>query len=148
MKQAGRISAASLAVVRTLPGRLLPAPPDLTAEQAEVWGRVVASKSGDWFDAASMVLLAAFCRGAIELERVGVAVESMSARMAEPDFDLAIYKELRKIQSALSSDVSGLARSMRLTQQARYFPDKATTKARAGATAKPWQQDHKVIDAG
>ena len=146
MKQRGRQSAAALATVTALPGRFLEPPEDLSAEEAAVWSRVVAKYSGDWFDAGSSPLLAAFCRATVQSEMVGEQVRQCGAAMlADPD-QLGTYKELRKIQAALSGELVSLARSMRLSQQARYRADKADTTARKTGGRKPWQT-HDVIDA-
>ena len=146
MKQAGRKSGASLATVTALPVRLLAAPDDLSAEQAEVWGQVVATKPSDWWDAGSVPLLAAYCRAVVESRKVSALVESMSADMLLLDDGLSRYKELRKIQAALSGEMTSLATKMRLTQQSRYNAKNSDTAARrGGGPAKPWHHD--VVDA-
>ena len=143
MKQAGRKSGARLATVTALPVRLLAAPDDLGAEQAEVWGQVVATKPSDWWDAGSVPLLAAYCRAVVESRKVSALVESMSADMLLLDDGLARYKELRKIQAALSGEVNTLARAMRLTQQAKYRADAAAVADGKAKGARPW---HRVIE--
>ena len=140
----GRKSTAALATVTALPVRLLEAPADLSAEQAEVWASVVVTKPGDWFDAGSIPLLAAYCRAVVESRKVAALVESMTPAMLLLDDGLARYKELRKIQAALSGEVNTLARAMRLTQQAKYRADAAAVADKKASGARPW---HRVIDA-
>lgn len=147
MKQAGRKSGANLATVTALPVRLLAAPEDLSAEQADVWAQVVATKPADWWDAGSVPILAAYCRAVVESRKVSALVESMTADMLLLDDGLLRYKELRKIQGALSGEVNTLARAMRLTQQARYAKDAAAVANRKASGARPWQHGHQVIDA-
>ena len=143
MKHAGRKSGPSLATVTALPVRLLAAPDDLSAEQAEVCGQVVATKPSDWWDAGSVPLLAAYCRAVVESRKISALVESMSADMLLLDDGLARYKELRKIQAALSGEVNTLARAMRLTQQAKYRADAAAVADGKAKGARPW---HRVIE--
>lgn len=145
MKQRGRQSAASLATVTALPVRFLAPPADLTAEEANVWAQVVATKPGEWWDAGSIPLLAQYCRATVQAELVGGLVAKVGqAMLTDPD-ELGRYKELRKIQSALSGEITTLARSMRLTQQARYNAKNADTADRKATGRKPWQ--HEATDA-
>ncbi len=146
MKQRGRKSAASLATVSVLPVRLIEPPGDLTAPEAEVWARIVVTKPGDWWDAASTPLLAQFCRATVQAEAVAELVRQTLAALATPDGDLDTYKDLRKIQAALSAELTSLATKMRLTQQSRYNAKNSDTASRRGSGRKPWQQ-HDVIDA-
>lgn len=146
MKQRGRQSAVSLATVTALPLRLLAPPADLSAEECEVWGRVAATKPGDWFDAGSIPLFAQFCRATVQAEMVGGLVRTVgTAMLTDPD-ELGRYKDLRKIQAALSGELTSLATKMRLTQQARYGTRAADTAAGKATGKKPWQS-HDVIDA-
>jgi hypothetical protein len=143
MKQRGRKSAAELATVTALPLRLLQPPADLSTEEAEVWGRIVATKPGDWWDAGSIPLLAQYCRAVVQAELVAGLVASVgSAMLTDPD-ELGRYKELRKIQAALTGEITTLARSMRLTQQARYNAKNSDTANRKVSGSRPWQ----VLDA-
>lgn len=144
MKQRGRTSAAALATVTAFPMRMLAAPDDLTAEEADVWARVAATKPGDWWDAASMPLLAQYARSVVQSEVVAGLVRNVLTNLQTDPGDLGRYKELRKIQVALSGEMTMLARSMRLTQQSRYVPDKKTPKT---GMDKPWQT-HDVLEAG
>jgi hypothetical protein len=140
MKQAGRRSAADLAVVTAMPLRLLQAPADLTTDQAAIWSEIVASKPHDWWDAASVPLLSAYCRAAVESRRVGHMVESVSAQLLTADGDLKQYETLRKLQAQLSAEMTSLATKMRLSQQSRYRADAAAVKNDRGGGKKPWLQ--------
>lgn len=141
MKQNGRKSGAELATVTALPLRMLAPPADLSAEEAGVWARVAATKPGDWWDAGSRPLLAQFCRAAVQADQVADLVRSVGLTLvADPD-ELGRYKELRKIQSALSSEMNTLGRSMRLTQQSRYGARSSEAASRKATGRKPWQHD-------
>lgn len=138
MKQAGRKSAAELATVTNLPLRTVAPPADLSAEEAGVWSRVVQTKPGEWWDAGNLPLLTQYCRAVVQAGVVGTIVESVGrAMLTDPD-ELPRYKELRKIQAALSGEIASLARSMRLTQQSQYRADAAAVKARKANGRKPW----------
>ena len=138
MKQAGRKSAAELATVTTLPIRLLAAPTDLSVEEAEVWGRVVATKPGEWWDAGTVPLLAQYCRATVQAELIAGLVRQTASSMLSDPSQLGTYKELRKIQGALSGEITTLARSMRLTQQSRYNAKNSETANRKATGRKPW----------
>jgi hypothetical protein len=141
VKQAGRKSAAELATVTALPIRLLAPPADLSADEANVWARVAATKPGDWWDAGSVPLLAQYCRATVQAELVAGLVASVGkAMLTDPD-ELGRYKELRKIQAALTGEIATLARSMRLTQQSRYNAKNSDTASRKATGRKPWQHD-------
>ena len=141
MKQRGRKSQAELAVVTPFRARLLEPSPDLSPEEAGVWAKVVATKPGEWWDAGSLPLLSQYCRASVQADLIGELVRSVGAAMLTDPDELGRYKELRKIQAALSSEMSGLARGMRLTQQARYRADKGDTISRKANGKKPWAHD-------
>ena len=142
MTQRGRKSSAEMATVTAMPLRLVKPPEDLTPEESEVWAKVTATKPSEWWDAGSVPLLSQYCRAVVQSELVGDLVRSTGqAMLTDPD-ELDRYKELRKIQAALASEMTSLARSMRLTQQSRYNAKNSDTAARkAGGPAKPWHHD-------
>ena len=141
MKQRGRKSAAELAVVTPFRARLLEPSPDLSPDEASIWGKVVATKPGEWWDAGSLPLLSQYCRASVQADLIGELVRKVGdAMLTDPD-ELGRYKELRKIQATLSSELSALATKMRLTQQSRYNAKNSDTSARKANGRKPWQHD-------
>lgn len=138
MKQRGQKSQAALATVTTLPLRVIAPPSDLSTEEADVWARVSATKPGDWWDAGSVPLLAQYCRATVQAEMIADLVRQTASTMLTDPSQLGTYKELRKIQGALSGEITSLARSMRLTQQSRYRADKADPESRKATGRKPW----------
>ncbi len=124
-----------------MPLRMLAPPADLSVEETEVWSRVAATKPGDWWDAGSVPLLAQFCRATVQAEMVADLVRQCGSAMLTDPGQLGTYKELRKIQGALSGEITTLARSMRLTQQAKYRADKAEPESRKANGRKPWHHD-------
>jgi hypothetical protein len=146
VKQRGRQSAAALATVTPLPIRLLAPPPDLSPEEAQVWAGVVATKPGDWWDAATIPLLAQYCRAVALADLLGDQVRQCAAAMLTDPDQLGTLKELRKMQAQLSGEMKSLATSMRLTQQSRYNAKNSDTASRRVVSRKPWQH-HDVLDA-
>jgi hypothetical protein len=141
-----RKSSASLAIVTALPSRLLPAPEDLSPEEACVWARVVATKPSDWWDGGSAPLLAQYARATVQSEMVAELVRRVSLALVTAPDELARYRDLRKIQAQLSGELNTLARSMRLTQQSKYRADKADTTSRKASGNRPWIT-HDIIDS-
>jgi hypothetical protein len=137
MAQRGRRSAASLAVVATLPGQRPEPPVDLTPAQAQVWRAVASTKPADWFTADSHPLLAAYCRHVVAADRIARLIDNLEA---EERPDLGEYNHLLKMRDRESRAMVGLARSMRLTQQSRYDHKTGHTAAtRVGEARKPWE---------
>lgn len=132
MKKRGRKSVAEqvTAVVVGFPQR--PAPPaELTAEQAKVWKRIVASRSPDYFPAETHALLKQYCRAV-------TAAETIARLISEADIsDLKEYDRLLRMAERQSKQITALARSMRLTHQSRYTPHSAANRSQTGR--KPWE---------
>lgn len=147
MKQRGRKSSEHLATVTAMPLRMVHPPEDLSPEECEVWSRVTATKPSEWWDAGSVPLLAQYCRAVVQSELVaGLVASTGKAMLTDPD-ELGRYKELRKIQGALSGEMTSLATKMRLTQQSRYNAKSGDTASKkGGGPSKPWHHD--IIDAG
>ena len=103
-----------------------------------MWARVAATKPGDWFDAGSIPLLAQYCRATVQAELIADLVRQTASSMLTDPAQLGTYKELRKIQAALTGEINSLARAMRLTQQSRYRADKADTASRKANGSRPW----------
>lgn len=146
MKQRGRKSLESVATVTPMPLRMVQPPADLSDEECSVWARVAATKPSEWWDAGSVPLLAQYCRAVVQSELVaGLVTSTGKAMLTDPD-ELARYKELRKIQAALTGEMTSLATKMRLTQQSRYNAKNSDTASRkGGGPSKPWHHD--VVDA-
>ena len=119
MTQRGRKSDASLEVAELAPVIARPPPPErLTPEQAAIWRRIVECENPGFFKASQFGMLANYC-----------VLEAMSERPVELEIDSAEFIRI-------SHEMTSIARSLRLTNQARYVPDKAVL--RPGAGARPW----------
>lgn len=127
-----------MATVAMLPNRQVPAPDDLTDEEAAMWADVMKTKPTDWWDAASLPLLSQYCRLQTQCIEVGHLVGIVLKNLRADPTELSRYTTLRKVQSGLTAELNGLARAMRLTQQSRYRPDKAI---KPQAVRKPWETE-------
>jgi hypothetical protein len=141
MTQRGRRSAAELTTI-TAAGvtstRRLPAPPDLTEEQAAVWRSIANASPAGWFGPGSAPVLAQLCRHVIAAERIA----SWLARMeADGTLDPDHWLRLLAAQQAETKCIKALATSLRLTPQSSYGPRAASTAARqpAADARRPWE---------
>jgi len=139
----GRKSTAGITVqaVPTLRVRL-PAPTELTPDQAATWRAVVASRPVDWFDAGSAPLLVAYCRAVDAQRALAVAIDAFDVATLGTSEGSATYRRLLALQEAQAKLGIRLATAMRLSQHARRSVDAAATAARDGRTAaKLWERD-------
>ena len=142
----GRKSAASLSVVPIGVSKMLTPPSDLSADEAKVFAKVAGTKPLEWWDDGSVPLLAQYARATVQADRVAELVRVSSGMILDDPDELGRYRELRKIQNAISNELVSLGRAMRLTQQSRYRADKAESTARkGGGMSRPWQTGE-VID--
>jgi hypothetical protein len=109
------------------------APHDLSDEEVEVWAGVVNAFPADWFTAATVPLLAQYCRHAIHARRIA---ELLDKSMSDPDMPIKAYADLLKLQIDQSAVLASLATKMRISQQ-------STTNHRGNSiktsTKKPWE---------
>ena len=89
-------------------------PPELSEAQRAVWRSVVDTKPPTFFDAAQFPLLSDYCRAVVLQDELS---QKLCASQIN-DFD-----KLAKLKTSL-------ARSLRITNQSRYNPDKASTLSR------------------
>ena len=134
----GRKSAASgLAVVRSIE-RLPQAPAELTADQAEVWCRVVATKPADWFQADSQPVLMEYCRSIVLAREIAQQVNDFDRTKLVDYEGFKLWKELTQMQREQSKLVAMLAVRMRLTQQSKYEARGAATASKRAGLQRPW----------
>lgn len=133
----GRKSATDLAVVHTL--ERLPEPPEeLTAPQAEVWARVVATKPSDWFQADSQPVLKEYCRAVALADEIGQQVNDFDRTKLVDYEGFRLWKELTQMQREQAKLVAALAVKLRLTQQSRYTPQAGATASKRAGLQRPW----------
>jgi hypothetical protein len=136
MKSRGRKSAAELSTLAAIVDRR-PAPPgDLNDAQAKTWRAVVGTRPTGWFGPDTYPLLAAYCRHVWHAEQIDRLIASRFEDDCDPE-KRGELPELLKARERESRVMLALARSMRITQQATYHPEKgAGTRP---PETKPWE---------
>jgi len=139
MKQRGKTSSAAMSVVSELKDHRSPPPIELTEDQAQIWSDIVKTKPAEWFSKDSHELLSTYCCHVTSLRGLNKMLnEYLPAWMADDD-GLRRFKELTTLRDKESNAMLRLARSMRLTQQARYDTTKAGVAHKATSKKKLWE---------
>jgi len=120
-----------------------PAPPDeLTDKEKGLWLEIVGSRDPEFFDEATLPLLVEMCRAKSKVDVMADEINRFDPQWLRTDEGVKRYKELSSIQDKAQANMLSLARSMRLTPQARYMPDKKINRPTGpGKVAKPWESD-------
>lgn len=137
MIQRGKKATAALAVV-SFTSRLAEPPADLTAEQAEVWKSVIATKPSDWFQADTLPLLAAYCRAVVEHTWISAQIDAHKVEWLSDDAGLRRYDVATKLQERQARLMTSLATKMRLTQQSQYAARGAARESGKASGDRPW----------
>jgi hypothetical protein len=141
MASRGRQSAAALAVVPFGPKPCPEPPEELTAEQAEIWRAVTATKPPAWFTPDSYPLLVAYCCLVTDFRNVESLLAGFEPGWAGDKDGLERYAKLLQLRCMLSGRLAQLATKMRLAQQSRYDEKAAAVgSSHAVAGTKPWQR--------
>jgi hypothetical protein len=131
-----RQSAASLAVVRNLPGKRVAPPDGLTDAETELWQAVVDSKPAEWFGADSAPLVVEYVRA---VGMCGVLDERLQSMLGDKHAAANDIKLILDMRDKESRRACTLATKLRLTQQSRYTPSSAGTANKRAAGKRPWQ---------
>jgi hypothetical protein len=139
MSKPGRESLASLEIpsVVGLPERPEPLS-HLTAEEAEEWRNIVATKPADWFMRDAQPVLAAYCQ-AIVMHRELMGIWRARQALDAPEKLLGL-KDLVSMVNKTANLVAQLATKLRLTPQSRYNPRSASTANSKPDGRKLWQK--------
>lgn len=136
MDQRGRVSAASLAVVKPTTVVERPRPPgELTPEQAIEWNAVIDGLPAEWFGRETHAMLAQYCRHVVAARRISQLIAD--AEQGDT-FDVSEYERLLRMQEREGRAMSALATRMRITQQTSYDKSK---KKRASGGSRPWDSE-------
>jgi hypothetical protein len=132
MKQRGRQPSSLALVSRPLDIAERPQPPhQLNEEEVEVWVSIVNQETSDWFTAATVPLLAQYCRHVVHSNRIAELIEH-TIHSADTMPWIEEYNQLLKLQERESKAMMLLARSMRLTQQtSRHDKSRKTVTLRS-----------------
>ncbi|MBK7520113.1 MAG: hypothetical protein IPI75_08205 [Gammaproteobacteria bacterium] len=141
MKQRGRKSVDALITLAQVRAEKRAEPPaDLTPHQAALWRSVVSTKPGEWFRPDTYQILAAFCRHCSTAAVIDQEIDRFDPAWLREDGGLEQFRKLAEMRERQTRAIVSLARSMRLTQQARIHP---VTAGRTGnldpERRKPWE---------
>jgi phage terminase small subunit len=131
-----RKSQDALNVVTGLPGQRQQPPSRLSAEAAEVWRGIVASKPHDWFTPDTCHLLEALCVAIVAHRAIAKQLDAGNRKLAEDD-SLGRFDRLTRMHDRQVRVLTSIATKLRLTNQSRYTPKAANTAAKAKGT-RPW----------
>jgi hypothetical protein len=106
----------------------LPVPAHLPKHLRAIWFSVTSALPADWFSAEQGALLERYCFHVARSRQL----EALLAR-ANPLKNATLFCRIARAASAETRTVTGLARSMRLTQQSRMRAETARTKSKQGA---------------
>jgi hypothetical protein len=144
MKQRGRKSKEALSAVVLLPGVVpgqRPEPPaELTEEQAATWRAIAGRQPADWFEGASLALLAQLVRHISIAKMLGTILAAIDPATVVGDKEFRRLERLRSMHDAEGRAINSLMRTMRITHQARYHQTAAHVAARnVRPGPKPWE---------
>jgi hypothetical protein len=133
MNKRGRKSAAAIEAellrlpVPTTPATGPDAPYDLTDEEAKVWRGIVNTMPSSWFTRETHDLLSSYCRHVVSASFVSREITRFQERSdwITTDEGVARLHKLTGIREREARAAQSIARSLRLTPQARYRPEKA-----------------------
>ena len=142
MKQKGRKSTAKLSIIS---GETLPrpaAPDDLLPDERLLWDAITSTRMPDFFDVATLPLLSEYCRLKTRVDLLAEQLEDFDSQWLATEDGVKRYKSLAGCCDQAQGRMISLARTMRLTQQSRYVPDKQAAKpiASTGST-RLWHRD-------
>lgn len=121
-------------------------PAGLTADEAQVWRETVEARSADYFGEDAAPLLEEYARVVVMCRLLAVQIQTAIAGGGEGDGEgtVRLLKELLDMRDKESRRMTSIATKLRITNQSRYTPDKASVKARKGAGGKVWQFGQKT----
>jgi hypothetical protein len=142
MRQRGRKSGESLAIVPVaLPQRPEP-PAELSPEQADVWRAYVADMPADWFTPKTFPDLANLCGLVTDCRLLRHKLQKFAGGIPEDGPGYQRYRQIRKDYESEALTIVTLETKLRLTHQSKNDSNRAdkarTAIANAGAGRKPW----------
>lgn len=145
MRQRGRKSATqsevSAQVVDIGLAQYAKAPGDLNTAEKAMFNEIVAARPADFFDAATVPLLAEYCRIPTELGLISSAISKFKDSWLNTDEGLRRFKELTAMRDRAQKRMALLATKMRLAQQSRYIAHSGKSKPKSSGSGgpKPWE---------
>ena len=143
MAKRGRASAASLeaAVISGGFGQRPEPPADLTEDEAVIWRETTASEAADFFNTAALRgLLTDYCRHRAAADKITQVINQFQAEWLKSAEGAKRYAGLLKMRDLEARGAADKATKLRLTNQARYTPQAASTASRnANKGPRPWE---------
>jgi len=137
----GRKSSAELAIVKSIPIDDRPAPPGhLNARQTEIWQDTVSTEPSQFFNTAVLKgMLADYCMHREAAELISSVISTFKPDWLKSADGAKRYKDLLQMRDLEIRGAVGIATKLRLTNQARYTPQAASTASKNTAKGKmPW----------
>lgn len=142
MTPRGRKSAASaVSVVAGSFGKRPEPPSELSDAEAEIWRETVSSESADFFGTAALRgMLSDYCRHRASANMVSEVINVFEAAWLKNADGAKRYHGLLKMRDLETRAAADKATKLRLTNQARYTPQAASTASKNAAKGlKPWE---------
>jgi len=140
----GRKSAASIEVGNVISGNFgnRPEPPiELMDDEAEIWRETTASEAADFFNTSALRnLLKDYCRHRAAADKITEVINMFQTEWLKSETGSKRYSQLLKMRDLEARGAADKATKLRLTNQARYTPQAASTASRNAAKGlKPWE---------
>jgi hypothetical protein len=141
MSKTGRKSAAEISVVKVEFNQKAEPPSEMTESQAQIWRDVVASEPTDYFCTAALrAILLDYCQHRDSAADVSAIISTSEPKWMKSDDGLRRYHTLLRMRDLETRAALSCATKLRLTNQARYTPQAASTASRNRKTSKkPWE---------
>jgi hypothetical protein len=143
MQKRGRQSAASVeasVIVGNFGTRPEP-PTELTVDEAAIWKETTASEAANFFGTAALRgLLKDYCRHRAAADKITEIINLFQTDWLKSADGAKRYSTLLKMRDLEARGAADKATKLRLTNQARYTPQAASTASRNAAKGlKPWE---------
>lgn len=140
----GRKSAASVEVENVIVGNFgnRPEPPiELMGDEAKIWRETTASEAADFFNTSALRnLLKDYCRHRAAADKITEVINMFQTDWLKNETGSKRYSQLLKMRDLEARGAADKATKLRLTNQARYTPQAASTASRNAAKGlKPWE---------
>lgn len=144
MQKRGRKSAAAVEtnVIQGAFGQRAQPPEDLTESEAAIWRETVASEAIEFFNTAALRgLLKDYCRHRAAADKITEVINLFQVDWLKNKDGVKRYSDLLKMRDLETRGAADKATKLRLTNQARYTPQAASTASRNVAKGKlPWEE--------
>lgn len=143
MQKRGRKSAASFeaTVIEGAFGKRLSPPDGMTDAEAAIWNETVGSEPIEFFNTAALRgLLKDYCRHRAAADKITEVINLFQTEWLKNGEGSKRYASLLRMRDVESRGAADKATKLRLTNQARYTPQAASTASRDTLKApKPWE---------